>query len=55
MLLNLVLKSMLLHGKVVDTSPELNMLANVPQQNAVYVMNNMRHSTHIPFEGLVLL
>ncbi|XP_048613930.1 uncharacterized protein LOC106357936 isoform X1 [Brassica napus] len=37
--------------KVVDTSPELNMLANVPQQNAVYVMNNMRHSTHIPFEG----
>nr|VDD42113.1 unnamed protein product [Brassica oleracea] len=45
------IKTMLLHGKVVDTSPELNMLANVPQQNAVYVMNNMRHSTHIPFEG----
>ncbi|CAH8355966.1 unnamed protein product [Eruca vesicaria subsp. sativa] len=38
--------------KVVDTSPELNMLANVPQQNALYVMNNMRHSTHMPFEGL---
>ncbi|KAF8061183.1 hypothetical protein N665_1212s0009 [Sinapis alba] len=37
--------------KVVDTSPELNMLANVPQQNALYVMNNMCHSTHMPFEG----
>ncbi|KAG2267866.1 hypothetical protein Bca52824_062421 [Brassica carinata] len=37
--------------KVVDTSPGLNMLANVPQQNALYVMNNMRHSTHMPFEG----
>lgn len=54
MLLNLVLKTMLLHGKVVDTSPELNMLSNVPQQNALYVMNNMCHSTRMPFEGLVL-
>ncbi|KAL0732628.1 hypothetical protein Bca4012_008837 [Brassica carinata] len=38
--------------KVVDTSPELSMLANVPQQNALYVMNNMCHSTHMPREGL---
>jgi hypothetical protein len=52
MLLNLVLKTMLLHGKVVDTSPELNMLSNVPQQNALYVLNNMCHSTRTPFEGL---
>ncbi|ESQ35767.1 hypothetical protein EUTSA_v10008502mg [Eutrema salsugineum] len=40
------------NGKVVDTSPELNMLANVHQRNAPYVMNNMCHSRHIPFEGL---
>ncbi|XP_033135916.1 uncharacterized protein LOC103843265 isoform X2 [Brassica rapa] len=38
--------------KVVDTSPELSMLTNVPQQNALYVMNNMCHSTHMPREGL---
>jgi hypothetical protein len=38
--------------KVVDTSPELNMLSNVPQQNALYVLNNMCHSTRTPFEGL---
>uniref|UniRef100_A0A1J3G707 Uncharacterized protein n=2 Tax=Noccaea caerulescens TaxID=107243 RepID=A0A1J3G707_NOCCA len=38
--------------KVVDTSPELNMLSNVPQQNALYVMNNMCHSTPMPLEGL---
>ncbi|WZZ83665.1 hypothetical protein YC2023_104237 [Brassica napus] len=38
--------------KVVDISPELSMLANVPQQNALYVMNNMCHSTHMPREGL---
>ncbi|XP_056854972.1 uncharacterized protein LOC130504370 [Raphanus sativus] len=38
--------------KVVDTSPELNMVANVPQQNALYVTNNMCHTTHMPFEGL---
>ncbi|VVA90889.1 unnamed protein product [Arabis nemorensis] len=38
--------------KVVDTSPELNMLSNVPQQNALYLMNNMCHSTRMPFEGL---
>ncbi|KAJ0229110.1 Uncharacterized protein HA466_0319120 [Hirschfeldia incana] len=37
--------------KVVDTSPELNMLANVPQQNALYVMNDMCHTTRMPFEG----
>lgn len=40
------------NSKVVDTSPELNMLANVPQQNALYAMNNMCHSTRMPFEGL---
>ncbi|EOA37006.1 hypothetical protein CARUB_v10010034mg [Capsella rubella] len=45
-------KTMLLHGKVVDTSPELNMLSNVPRQNALYVMNNMCHSSRMPFEGL---
>ncbi|CAH2038331.1 unnamed protein product [Thlaspi arvense] len=45
-------KTTLRHGKVVDTSPELNMLSNVPQQNALYVMNNMCHSTHMPLEGL---
>ena len=45
---------MLLYGKVVDTSPELNMLASLPQQNALYAMNNNYHSTHMPFEGLVL-
>ncbi|CAH8383874.1 unnamed protein product [Eruca vesicaria subsp. sativa] len=38
--------------KVVDTSPELSMLANVPQQNALYVINNMCHSSHMPREGL---
>ncbi|KAJ0250595.1 Uncharacterized protein HA466_0139060 [Hirschfeldia incana] len=38
--------------KVVDTSPELSMLANVPQQNALNVMNNMCHSSHMPREGL---
>ncbi|KAF8045090.1 hypothetical protein N665_5616s0002 [Sinapis alba] len=38
--------------KVVDTSPELNMLANVPQQNALYAMNNNYHITHMPFEGI---
>ncbi|KAL1222836.1 hypothetical protein V5N11_022143 [Cardamine amara subsp. amara] len=38
--------------KVVDTSPELSMLSNVLQQNALYVMNNMCHSTRMPFEGL---
>ncbi|XP_010475963.1 PREDICTED: uncharacterized protein LOC104755306 isoform X2 [Camelina sativa] len=37
--------------KVVDTSPELNMLSNVPQQNALYVMNNTCHSSRMPFEG----
>ncbi|XP_010475964.1 PREDICTED: uncharacterized protein LOC104755306 isoform X3 [Camelina sativa] len=36
---------------VVDTSPELNMLSNVPQQNALYVMNNTCHSSRMPFEG----
>ncbi|KAF2589589.1 hypothetical protein F2Q70_00041882 [Brassica cretica] len=41
--------------KVVDTSPELSMLANVPQQNALYVMNNMCHSTHMPREVMDLL
>ncbi|KAF3496436.1 hypothetical protein DY000_02054682 [Brassica cretica] len=35
--------------KVVDTSPELNMLANLPQQNALYANY---HSTHLPFEGI---
>ncbi|KAG2256765.1 hypothetical protein Bca4012_093882 [Brassica carinata] len=35
--------------KVVDTSPELNMLANLPQQNALYANY---HSTHMPFEGI---
>ncbi|KAF8111045.1 hypothetical protein N665_0076s0050 [Sinapis alba] len=38
--------------KVVDTFPELSMLVNVPQQNALYVTNNMCHSTHMPREGL---
>ncbi|CAH8338827.1 unnamed protein product [Eruca vesicaria subsp. sativa] len=38
--------------KVVDTSPELNMLTNLPQQNALYAMNNNYHSTHMPFEGI---
>ncbi|XP_010491944.1 PREDICTED: uncharacterized protein LOC104769425 isoform X1 [Camelina sativa] len=37
--------------KVVDTSPELNMLSSVPQQNALYVMNNTCHSSRMPFEG----
>ncbi|KAJ0248159.1 Uncharacterized protein HA466_0165110 [Hirschfeldia incana] len=42
----------IINRKVVDTSPELNMLANVPQQNALYAMNNNYHSTHMHFEGL---
>ncbi|CAH8347345.1 unnamed protein product [Eruca vesicaria subsp. sativa] len=38
--------------KVVDASPKLNIVANLPQQNALYAMNNNYRSTHMPFEGI---